>query len=298
MQCCRWLSECTVRQTDHPLDARVKRLAMPPVVGFLLMVCFIFPRYIIDNLLIYVTGSGFISAGCVIFLVGAVTNLISARRLADLTMLSCTAGTLLFDIAAVAMSRVRTWSLCVLALDASLVLERHHIPPIVIPIVLVYLAAEGVERVHRWGLYELGYWGTEGLEASECHCASPPCSISVLEGLSRVLPTWSVFLFDFYFTRGFASALSRQLKTAEASVGVAAKIAAALARYDIDAAARVITEKDDLHPDLAQSFMRLLSNLNSYKPYLPHSCLIPEETGERHESRTGTEADKPATMML
>eukprot|EP00756_Hemistasia_phaeocysticola_P033923 Hpha_TRINITY_DN16493_c4_g1::TRINITY_DN16493_c4_g1_i1::g.159817::m.159817 len=69
-----------------------------------------------------------------------------------------------------------------------------------------------------------------------------------------------------------------QVRRVEASVDVAAVVAAALARYDVDEAEQAIDKDEHLPHELAESYRRLVSNLRGYRAYLPHSCLVHEVT--------------------
>eukprot|EP00756_Hemistasia_phaeocysticola_P036884 Hpha_TRINITY_DN16666_c0_g1::TRINITY_DN16666_c0_g1_i1::g.178512::m.178512 len=147
-------------------------------------------------------------------------------------------------------------------------------PRFIISFVLIYTAALSVESVERFGLYQVGYWGSAGSEISHCSCVEPPCSSDAGGALLDILNVCIVFLGDFYFTRGFARGMRLQLRRVEASVEVASEIAAALARYDVEQAETAIaTEQADLPPRLAKALHRLVTNLSIYKPYLPQSCL-------------------------
>eukprot|EP00756_Hemistasia_phaeocysticola_P026566 Hpha_TRINITY_DN16071_c3_g7::TRINITY_DN16071_c3_g7_i1::g.121013::m.121013 len=173
---------------------------------------------------------------------------------------------------AAASSSFRAWAFVVLVLDIGLVFGRDYIPRFVIPLTLMYLAAESAEGALRFGLYEVGLWGT-GISSSFCNCATPPCSASIDRSFLNFMGVCTVFLVDFYFTRGFAHGMELQLRSIEASVAVSKKVAAALARYDVEAAGSAIQEGTDLPEELAESYKRLLSNLMLYRDYLPDSLL-------------------------
>eukprot|EP00756_Hemistasia_phaeocysticola_P018683 Hpha_TRINITY_DN15612_c3_g7::TRINITY_DN15612_c3_g7_i1::g.101823::m.101823 len=278
-RCCKWLSECTVRQDDHPDDVRVKRFFFPVAVVMFFAALYSIPRYISEGLMVYLLGALTIWVVAVGFLSGAVLNVIKARWLADIVLIGMTVGSLLMDVASATLTRVRTWNFVVLVLDASLVLERDHLAPIIILPVLLWLTLESAESAHRFGIYEFGYWGTDK-ESSRCNCVDPPCSASWAEAIAGVIPGFAVFLLDYYFTRAFASALRLELRNAETSVSVASQIAEALAHYDIDRAEKAIPDGGGFPQQLAGSYRLLLSNLRSYKDYLPDGLLHDgDETG-------------------
>eukprot|EP00756_Hemistasia_phaeocysticola_P021631 Hpha_TRINITY_DN15786_c0_g1::TRINITY_DN15786_c0_g1_i3::g.37386::m.37386 len=69
-----------------------------------------------------------------------------------------------------------------------------------------------------------------------------------------------------------------QLKRETSSIDVAADIAGALAVYDVDAAEEALLKgMPDLPVEMAESYLQLLGNLRSYKPYLPQSCFVLED---------------------
>eukprot|EP00756_Hemistasia_phaeocysticola_P044072 Hpha_TRINITY_DN17653_c0_g1::TRINITY_DN17653_c0_g1_i1::g.158722::m.158722 len=104
-----------------------------------------------------------------------------------------------------------------------------------------------------------------------CDCSDPPCAVRAGSAYSNMGVSILVLLVDFYFTRGFATDLRVQLQRAKRTVEVAAEITAALARYDVDEAEKAIEGGEGISVELAESFGQLLSNLRSYKAYLPHS---------------------------
>eukprot|EP00756_Hemistasia_phaeocysticola_P059460 Hpha_TRINITY_DN36236_c0_g1::TRINITY_DN36236_c0_g1_i1::g.83186::m.83186 len=105
-------------------------------------------------------GRGICALGPAVFVVGVMLNG-DVGYLADTLLLISTVGMLVMDVGYAAISfPFRSWSYVVLALDGALVFDRQHIPVFVIPFVLLYTAAEAIESVHRYGLYEAGYWGT------------------------------------------------------------------------------------------------------------------------------------------
>eukprot|EP00756_Hemistasia_phaeocysticola_P031731 Hpha_TRINITY_DN16371_c6_g8::TRINITY_DN16371_c6_g8_i1::g.58569::m.58569 len=264
-RCCRgaWL----VRQGDTPEEAWMKTTLFP---YYILLVLFSFAGMVREllgnNQMVYVLGSGIAGLVCVIFVVGVATNAGPVGYLLDATLLVGTVCVALIDTGwATVSAELRPWAFVVLALDVALVFKRDRMPGFIIPFVLLYMAAMGLESFHRFGLYEAGYWGTTGVEISSCNCASPPCSSSLTLVIFRFANVCAIFLGDFYFTRGFSKGMRLQLRRVEASVQVAGEVTAALARYDVDAAEKAIDGGEDLPEELAESFRRLLSNLRSYQ---------------------------------
>eukprot|EP00755_Sulcionema_specki_P009764 Sspe_Gene.44613::Locus_21883_Transcript_1_1_Confidence_1.000_Length_1922::g.44613::m.44613 len=135
--------------------------------------------------------------------------------------------------------------------------------------VLVVMIVQTVEQTLRVGLYDLlpneytkpeakGYVYLPGLL------------------LMRVL----VFYLDFTMTRFFAQSMMREKAQMELSISVAQSIALALTKFDLAQADSLIDQASsgevNLPEDLHNAFVTLISNLKTYKPYLPQSCL-PEE---------------------
>eukprot|EP00756_Hemistasia_phaeocysticola_P018219 Hpha_TRINITY_DN15582_c3_g4::TRINITY_DN15582_c3_g4_i1::g.105366::m.105366 len=98
-----------------------------------------------------------------------------------------------------------------------------------------------------------------------------------------------VFLGDFYFTNGFASGMMLQLRRVGAAVDVAGVVAAALARYDVNAAQKAIEDGEDLPVELRTPLEQIVRNLRAYRGYLPDLLLHPE-TGK-------AEADVPPPCL-
>eukprot|EP00756_Hemistasia_phaeocysticola_P011675 Hpha_TRINITY_DN15136_c3_g4::TRINITY_DN15136_c3_g4_i2::g.129005::m.129005 len=149
---------------------------------------------------------------------------------------------------------------------------------LILLLMIMYTVAVELESSQRFGMFEAGYWGTKGVEASNCNCASPPCRSTLADAIANLIAVCAIFITDFVLTSGFADGMRRQLRKVEASVEVAGKVTAALARYDVDEAEAAIKNDEHLPKELAESYQRLVGNLRSYKAYLHPSCLVIEET--------------------
>ncbi|KAJ9459445.1 Adenylate cyclase [Diplonema papillatum] len=76
----------------------------------------------------------------------------------------------------------------------------------------------------------------------------------------------AVFLLDFALTRRFALGMLTQQQKANARAALAQEVAAALVRFDLDTAQKLVgNEADSLH----EALRGLLNNLRLYRPYLP-----------------------------
>eukprot|EP00756_Hemistasia_phaeocysticola_P019709 Hpha_TRINITY_DN15679_c2_g2::TRINITY_DN15679_c2_g2_i1::g.97365::m.97365 len=271
---CSRLLGLLVREGDTSEDVQTKKLAFPACA--VLVVPSITTAYncLILNLYAYALGAALVAFGSGVFMTGVLLNMMTPGRLVDVCLVISTVGIYVMDMSAAATSNtLRPWCFVVLALDAALVFNRTHIVYFVIPATLVYIAADAIESMHNYGLYEFGYWGADK-SASDCDCASPPCSRGVLSAGNALIAMYALLLIDFHLTRGFAKSTRFQLRRMKGLVAVTGKIAAALARYDIDVAEEAITSGGELPSELVESFMQILHNLRSYKAYLPQSCLV------------------------
>eukprot|EP00756_Hemistasia_phaeocysticola_P023690 Hpha_TRINITY_DN15908_c8_g3::TRINITY_DN15908_c8_g3_i1::g.71481::m.71481 len=279
-RCCRWsrLWGWLVREGDTKEEAWIKTMGFPYVLFFFLFSTFNLNATLqTSNQMMYVIGGSLNAFGCALFLAGCLLNA-PVGHLLDVLLGMLTVGLCANDLGSATIQySFRAWAYVVLVLDAALLSKRDRMPRFIISFVLVYMTALSVESFQRYGLYEAGYWGTQGMEISYCNCPSPPCSDSLAGAFTIFLGVCTVFLGDFYFTSGFASGMTLQLRRVEASILVAGEVASALARYDVDVAETAITSGDDLPPELVDSFLQLLCNLRSYKAYLPHSCLVAED---------------------
>eukprot|EP00756_Hemistasia_phaeocysticola_P020116 Hpha_TRINITY_DN15702_c1_g2::TRINITY_DN15702_c1_g2_i1::g.37885::m.37885 len=274
----QWL----VREGDSAEDARARTLLFP----FCIVISVVLILSIITTLrdtmqLVRVMGLAIIVFGAFAYIAGITSNTFSVFNLLDMFLILCAVGICLLDLAEATISSPnRGWTYAVLVLDGGLMFNHEHVPKYVIPALIAYITAVELESSERFGLYEWGYWGTEGVEISNCNCPSPPCGQPLGRSLLRIAGVCIVVLGDFYFTRGFASGLRLQLRRVEASVEVATDIADALAKYDIDKAEKAIDMGKDLPVELAGSFRGLLTNLRSYRDYIPEALLHNDDTGD------------------
>eukprot|EP00756_Hemistasia_phaeocysticola_P029308 Hpha_TRINITY_DN16224_c2_g1::TRINITY_DN16224_c2_g1_i2::g.11966::m.11966 len=277
--CCARCSTWIMRESDTPEDIRIKRLMTPVCVVLLalqsiFLLLYLSGRYFQEGTTVFIA-CGVCMAAEVLFIVRGMLGM-DTRVSVDAVLVLLAVGTLLTDLYLVSELRVTNWQNVVVILDLALVFDRPSTIPFVLGLTLVYAALDSAESAQRFGLYNVVAHQTPPV----CACSDPPCALGNDNGLQKYLFMSFALCVDFYLTRGFATDLRRQLRSLGASVQVAAEIAGALAKYDVDAAERVIASSsgnDDLPSELVQSFMQLLHNLRSYKAYLPHSVLVPEE---------------------
>eukprot|EP00756_Hemistasia_phaeocysticola_P021892 Hpha_TRINITY_DN15800_c6_g9::TRINITY_DN15800_c6_g9_i1::g.187023::m.187023 len=270
-----WLgcSEWTIRESDSPHDIRIKRGLIPLVIGLLIALA-------VTVVLNLGQDKGFVflvvmlahGSALIFFLIRGLLGS-NMKVSLDVTLAFFVVATLVQDVNNASELGVRAWSYVVLVLDIALVFNAPHTIPFTISVTLVYLLVERVEAGARYGLYE---FVSSSRFPATCDCAHPPCGVGVAAG-SQWLVFAIILVMDFILTRGFATDLRRQLRHVRSAVDVAAEIAAALARYDIEGAGKAITQGEDLPEELAESYVVLLSNLMSYRDYLP-DALLQDET--------------------
>eukprot|EP00756_Hemistasia_phaeocysticola_P011682 Hpha_TRINITY_DN15136_c3_g8::TRINITY_DN15136_c3_g8_i1::g.129012::m.129012 len=286
---CGSILELLVRPHDTHEDVQIKKHAFP-VCAFLFLLCGVNALLGSDESYTYKLGFALCAFGPGVFIVGVALNLGRVGVLLDAVLVVNTLGVCVLDLAAAAMSFFRPWCFVVLILDAALVFNRNHIPPLVIPLLLVYFAAETIESTHKYGLYELGLWGTDGSE-KKFDCASPPCSMAVVSAGGVLVSMCAVFLIDFHFTRGFATSTRFQLGMMKAAVAVSGEIAAALASFDVARASEVLNSETAscLPHDMQHSYRRLVEQFGEFKQTLPVTALKGQDTRTLEMDKMTTE---------
>eukprot|EP00756_Hemistasia_phaeocysticola_P004692 Hpha_TRINITY_DN12958_c0_g3::TRINITY_DN12958_c0_g3_i3::g.164242::m.164242 len=166
------------------------------------------------------------------------------------------------DITRVASMRQRFWPAMFVTADIPLIFGDRRLPPILIAVFLVYAAIERTEAFTRFGLYEVFGWDGE---TEACDCASPPCAEVATESMVTFAHICWMLLADFHITSGFEANLRQQLRQMRSAADVAAEIASALARYDVDAAEAAISKgfEHQLPYELAMSYKRWIANLTT-----------------------------------
>eukprot|EP00756_Hemistasia_phaeocysticola_P014811 Hpha_TRINITY_DN15361_c4_g2::TRINITY_DN15361_c4_g2_i1::g.88019::m.88019 len=270
-----WFNKCSdwaVRQEDTEEEVRIKRLAFPVLIGVFVVQM----PFLVQNLLAqdyFQSWGRFLVCLPLFMLCGFTVGRGDVKRGMDIVLGLFTVGLLVTDLSKSSALRPRVWSYVVIVLDAVLVFDRPKVVPWVLAVTMLYLLAEKGEAVFRLGLYE---WVMHG-GVPVCDCGTPPCGADLLGGVGDYVGYVILVLTDFHLTRGFATNLRQQVRKMGASVAVAAEIAGALSRYDVDGSERAIAEAQDLPEELAVSFKQLVFNLRSYRAYLPHSCLVTSE---------------------
>eukprot|EP00756_Hemistasia_phaeocysticola_P063713 Hpha_TRINITY_DN718_c0_g1::TRINITY_DN718_c0_g1_i1::g.29006::m.29006 len=254
MRCWDRLLSLVVREEDK--DASITKMMFTVCICLTVLSTVGVTNFLNTSMFMDALGSALCGIGPVVFIGGTML-----RRplgvLVDILLTLSVFGLCILDWGQASRSRgVRAWTFVVLALDCTLVVSRDHMAFFIIAVTLLYVSTETVESTYRYGFYDIGYWGV-GVESSQCNCASPPCTIGVIDAGLNFGGVCTVFLMDFYLTRGFATGMRRELRRVESSVAVAEEVAEALASYDVDTAETAIAHGSDLPEELAESFRQL-----------------------------------------
>ena len=138
-----------------------------------------------------------------------------------------------------------------------------------------YLVVSEVEQCLRFGLYDLPGLAPYEKREGYCKCAKPPCARADASCASGLFLNLGIFLLDFYFTRGFALQVRREKDKIDAAVTATEQVAERLASLDLNAAAAVLQDSEDVPPGLCESLHTILHHLKSYKPFLPQAVMLP-----------------------
>eukprot|EP00662_Eupelagonemidae_sp_cell21_P057528 gene57528-biopygen70187 len=192
----------------------------------------------------------------------------------EASLVCCCGAALMGDLSGAANpGSLRVWSTVVLVVDLCLVFAaRRVVARAVVAMTCVFLATVETETAWRWGLFDAGFTSAVSYDDRRAivQCAAPPCAVGAVSSFNALIIYLFVFLLDFRFTRGFADDV-------RGSIQLAQDVAEALADYDLVAAERTLegNQAESLPAELRIGFGTLISNLASYRPYLPQhlSCL-------------------------
>ena len=181
------------------------------------------------------------------------------------------------DISASILIAPRAWPIFIVLVDILLVCEGRVRSTLGIVIFCcIYQLVIAIEESQRFGLLDFDYGDTYTYEKrllGTCNCDKLPCPYSIASALFNVLCLqYTVFLVDFFCTRGFALSVIEEKNLVIASINTANDIATSLAMFDL-VLARSLLDDAMIPNELKIAFEKLISNLESYKPYLPQSCL-------------------------
>eukprot|EP01062_Namystynia_karyoxenos_P012148 TRINITY_DN14363_c0_g3_i2.p1 TRINITY_DN14363_c0_g3~~TRINITY_DN14363_c0_g3_i2.p1 ORF type:complete len:739 (+),score=165.42 TRINITY_DN14363_c0_g3_i2:103-2217(+) len=295
--CCGCLIRASYRPTDSDKERNLKGIVMPSALFAVVAMTVI--------LLIEWSAQGvgvkdFYQLGMV--LVVPVSAAVPASlllgnpnvvRLTEYMILALVWVVVLIDWRNSAMLGGRVWSMAVVIADLGFVVEaRPWVTNYIIIIMAVWIMIEGIESSLHFGLYDLAFFSDRETPAL-CDCPSPPCKRGAAGAVSFAFNTVFIFFIDFFVTRGFASQMHQQLRMVESSVQVAEGITAHLSSYETGRAREVVEGEEGagLPEALRCSLQQLVANLESYRPFLPQSCL-PQEGAEGSSESELADADQ------
>eukprot|EP00756_Hemistasia_phaeocysticola_P016918 Hpha_TRINITY_DN15504_c0_g2::TRINITY_DN15504_c0_g2_i2::g.107059::m.107059 len=280
--CSGWI----MRDSDSEEDVRIKRTVTPLALFSLPLSSYqlVYGMLDLDNAT-YATSMAIFLTSYSIYFVGGILGK-NMGTVIDASLLLLAIGNVVYDAYNTAALEQRNWSLIVVYLDFALVLDRMRPVRAMIIVTITWLFVANIESAFRFGLYD----EINSAPPPVCDCLHPPCRTSFVGNSAAWIVGSIVMLFDFYLTRGFATNLRLQLRRVKSSVDVAAQVAAALAMYDVDEAEKAIENGKDLPQELAGSYRRLLSNLRSYRDYLPEELL---HHGDDENHRIGSAVRPP-----
>eukprot|EP00659_Diplonema_papillatum_P004005 gene4005-6212_t len=137
-------------------------------------------------------------------------------------------------------------------------------------VISLWLILVAVEDMTRFGLYDL--FATEYIyeqRIKSVMCDKPPCARSLERSISTLFSSVTVFMVDFLITRDFSKTVRAEKHRMQAAVDTADKVARALGDFDLDGAADVLDENEQLPERLSEAFLNILFNLKAYRPFLP-----------------------------
>eukprot|EP01060_Flectonema_neradi_P012139 TRINITY_DN19033_c0_g1_i1.p1 TRINITY_DN19033_c0_g1~~TRINITY_DN19033_c0_g1_i1.p1 ORF type:complete len:752 (+),score=95.90 TRINITY_DN19033_c0_g1_i1:76-2331(+) len=288
-----WMISGFLSDSDTELDITRKKT----------MLAMLFVNMIFSIIIVYEDGFKpglYHTANAVVFVIESIaivkwriTKVVTINEITFLVAVLVT-GLLCVDVTLASEWRHRVWPIVALQLDLCLVcLMPSYVPNMVIGIVIFYVLLDSVEGVTRFGLYDITGGEKmklirqcinvtqEELDKSPC-----PYDIGVVGGPSMAYMI--VLLFDYYITRRFAVRLHDQTRTLELSVSQAESVVTDLVRFDLEKARETINRGEITA--LSEVLLRLLVNLDSYRPYIPDSLF--DVCNDHHAS---IDATKPPT---
>eukprot|EP00659_Diplonema_papillatum_P008644 gene8644-13369_t len=191
----------------------------------------------------------------------------------------CTISVSLLDLAVASKgtSQFRLYPCFVLVLDTLIVCRTHtNVITLFVVIACSWMLLTALEDFTRFGLYDIPGLTVPQSERKLVECDMLPCPLKVGEALSRCFNAAVVLVLDFLLTRGFALQVQEEKSRMRRSISVARDIARALADFDLGFAEKELIAAEQaghLPNEFRVVLETLLGNLQTYQPYLPHSCL-------------------------
>ena len=180
-----------------------------------------------------------------------------------------------------------TWPALVLVVDMLLVLRvGENVTIGFVSVTVVWLLIVACETTFRFGLFDVPGLSDqeERVEhfASVLRCDSVPCPLEGQRGMSYLLFGAIVFYLDFLATRRFAREVLTEQAAMERTIATVEGVTRLLAKYDVDAVDRMLTQREaDLPALMFETLKQMEENLRQYRPYLPAALFVEREDGGR-----------------
>eukprot|EP00756_Hemistasia_phaeocysticola_P033910 Hpha_TRINITY_DN16490_c9_g1::TRINITY_DN16490_c9_g1_i1::g.159957::m.159957 len=269
------MSNWLLHPKDTEYDVHVKRMMTPVVVSSCVLGLLAIAAGVYFGFTFLVVGGAVVQLGDILYVLPALLG-ISMRTVLSVVLPVVGVGVLCCDLDRSAELDVQLWALTVCVLDVTMACDLTTLPTYIIGFTVIYNTMMTAERTFRFGLFDL----VNGDGPASCDCANPPCAPHFLISIACWMASIFIIVVDYYLTSSFANGMKTQFQLVNSSIEAAACVAGALAKYDVDRAEDVISKsKDDLPEELVVSYLELLSNLRSYKDYLPESLWVREDEG-------------------
>ena len=189
---------------------------------------------------------------------------------------SCFAAVLAVDyMAQTAPPDMPCWPFLILLLDAGILLRISRTFSIaMVAIASVYLALISLERVLRFGFFDLPFAASQEYKrerlTSHLACETLPCPWDVASGFIFFAGSAVVFVGNFAATCGFSDRAAEDNASLRHTVDTVEAISRHLAAYDVDTVSDILRSTNGALPTrLHDALQTLEANLRAYRPYLP-----------------------------
>ena len=199
-----------------------------------------------------------------------------------------------------------TWPLLVLIVDMLLVVRvKEKFTTAFVGVVIGWLALMGLEGGLRFGVLDIpGFSQLDGETGrrqyyTDLHaCDKPPCATGLNHSMVVFLTEVLVFVVDFVATRGFARQVLAEQAAMERTIATVEGVTRLLAKYDVDAVDRMLTQREaDLPALMFETLKQMEENLRQYRPYLPAALFEEVENAgseERQDEQHGATGESGA----
>eukprot|EP01062_Namystynia_karyoxenos_P012151 TRINITY_DN14363_c0_g4_i2.p1 TRINITY_DN14363_c0_g4~~TRINITY_DN14363_c0_g4_i2.p1 ORF type:complete len:614 (+),score=136.12 TRINITY_DN14363_c0_g4_i2:92-1933(+) len=302
--CCGCLIRASYRATDSPKERALKVILLPTfLIGFVVLAVILLIEWASQGVGVRDLYTASLLLNLPVTATAVLVTLLTdvhITRLAEFLIIGMIAGLIMADWRNSAILAGRVWSMAVVMADLGFVVQaRSWATNAIIISICLWIVIEAVESALHFGLYDWAFFADREKPAL-CDCAFPPCERGPAGAFSLAFFTLFVFFVDFYMTRGFASQMHQQLRMVESSVQVAANITVHLSNYETGRARDVVDGDSGagLPFRLRDSLQQLITNLETYRPFLPQSCLPhPEEEGTEGSTEGDGEGCSPRTTQ-